>query len=54
MLEPVRPPSLAIDPISQLRGEIEKPVGSGDWLAVRDLLEAHPDAVALSGELTAL
>ena len=54
MLEPVRPPSLAIDPISQLRVEIEKPVGSGDWIAVRDLLEAHPDAVALSGELTAL
>jgi tetratricopeptide (TPR) repeat protein len=54
MLEPVPDTSLVLDPVAQLRTELEKPVGAGNWSAVRDTLAARPDALAVSGDLSAL
>jgi tetratricopeptide (TPR) repeat protein len=54
MLEPLPDASFQLDSLAQLRTEIEKPVGAGDWNAVREVLATRLDALAGSGDLTAL
>jgi tetratricopeptide (TPR) repeat protein len=54
MLEPLPEPSVVLDPVAQLRIEIEKPIDAGNWIAVRDTLAARPDALAVCGDLSAL
>jgi tetratricopeptide (TPR) repeat protein len=54
MLEPVPDSFVGLDPVAQLRTEIEEPAVAGNWSAVRDVLADRREAVALSGELTAL
>jgi tetratricopeptide (TPR) repeat protein len=54
MPEPVPQSSGVLDPVAQVRSEIEAPVGAANWNAVRELLAARPEAVAASGDLTAL
>ena len=47
-------PDTVLDSVAQTRSDIERPLDSANWAAVRDLLAGRPEALAASGDLAAL